>query len=104
MPPGRATRDQAGADRVRRRRENDRHRPLLPALPRGRGGSERDNDIDLEPDELGRNLGVALIAPLGPAILNRDAATFGPAEFAQPLNKGGTRGLKRRRTQNPRTR
>ena len=49
----------------------------------------RDNDIDLEPDELGRDLGEALAASLRPAILDRDGAALDPAEFAQPLHKGG---------------
>jgi hypothetical protein len=31
----------------------------------------RDNDIDLEPDELGRDLGGALLAALRPAIFDR---------------------------------
>jgi hypothetical protein len=52
-------------------------------------GSHRDDDVDLEPDELGRNLGEALLAPLGPAILDRDGATLDPTQFAQPLHKSG---------------
>lgn len=44
--------------------------------------SSGDNDIDLEPDELGRDLGIALVASLRPAILNCEGATFDPAEFA----------------------
>ena len=52
-------------------------------------GSRRDNDIDLEPDELGRDLGEALAASLRPAILDRDGAALDPAEFAQPLHKSG---------------
>jgi hypothetical protein len=50
-------------------------------------GSRRDNDIDLEPDELGRDCCVALIAALCPAILNREVATVGPSEFAESLHK-----------------
>ena len=51
--------------------------------------SRRDDDIDLEPDELGRDLGEALAASLRPAILDRDGAALDPAEFAQPLHKSG---------------
>src|SRR5262249_22554822 len=52
-------------------------------------GSRGNNDIDLEPYELIGNRGVALLAPLRPPILDRDVATFDPAEFAQSLDKGG---------------
>ena len=62
---------------------------MSPALPRGLRGSVRDNDIDLEPDELGRDLGEALVASLRPAILDRDGATLDPAKFAQSLHKSG---------------
>ena len=51
--------------------------------------SARDNNIDLEPDKLGRDFGEALDASLRPAILDRDGATLDPAEFAQPLHKSG---------------
>src|SRR5262245_64556795 len=51
----------------------------------------RDDDIDLEPDELGGDLGEAFAASLRPAILDRDVAAFDPAEFVQPLHKGGDR-------------
>ena len=43
----------------------------------------------LRPDELGRDLGIALLASLRPAILDRDGAALDPAEFAQPLHQGG---------------
>src|SRR5262249_52323625 len=49
----------------------------------------RDNDIDLEPDELGREFGGAVAASLRPAIVDRKVATLDPAEFAQPLHKSG---------------
>ena len=62
---------------------------MSPALPQDGCGSRRDNDIDLEPDELGRDLGVALVASLRPAILDRDVATLDPTKFAQPLHKSG---------------
>jgi hypothetical protein len=50
-------------------------------------GSRRDDDIDFAPDEVGRNLGVALAASLRPVELDRDGAVLDPAEFAQPLYK-----------------
>ena len=85
----RQTRDQAGPDRVRRRREHDRDDRCRLLCREGWRGCHRDNDIDLEPDELGRDFGVALIAALCPAILNREVATLDPTEFAQPLHKSG---------------
>src|ERR1700738_1753829 len=90
-------------DRVARRRKDDRDNRRC-FLCREGCASRRDNDIDLETDELGRDLEVALAAPLGPAILNRDGATPDPAEFAQALHKSSgplvlARG--RRRAQEP---
>src|SRR5215831_4592789 len=52
-------------------------------------GSRRDDDINLKPDELGGNLGIALAASLRPAILDLDGATLDPAKFAQPPDKSG---------------
>jgi hypothetical protein len=49
----------------------------------------RNDDIDLEPNELGDDLGWAIEASLRPAILDRDVAAFDPAKFAQSLHKGG---------------
>src|SRR5215472_12408875 len=57
----------------------------------------RDNDIDIEPDELGDDLMRAFGASLHPAILDRDGLTLDPTEFAQSLYKGGgPLGLRRR--------
>jgi hypothetical protein len=50
--------------------------------------THRDNDMDLEVDELGRDLGVALAASLCPAKLDRDGAAVNPTELAQPLHEG----------------
>src|SRR5262249_60153004 len=52
-------------------------------------GSRGDSDIDLLPDELGNDLGCALAASLTPSNLDRDGATFDPAEFTQPLHESG---------------
>src|SRR6516225_6952960 len=49
----------------------------------------RDDDINLEPYELGREFGEAFAAPFSPPILDRDRATIDPTEFAQPLRKSG---------------
>jgi hypothetical protein len=47
----------------------------------------RDNDIDSELDELGRDLGETLVAPLSPAILDGYGSILDPTEFAQSLHK-----------------
>src|SRR6516225_312468 len=47
----------------------------------------RDDDINLEPYELGREFGEAFAAPFSPPVLDRDRATIDPTEFAQPLRK-----------------
>src|SRR5262249_3386709 len=46
-------------------------------------GSSRKNDIDLEPGELGRNLGKTCGASLAPTILDSDVAAVNPTEIAQ---------------------
>src|SRR6185436_7836802 len=95
----RQTGDETGADWVPHRRGDDwDHRRRLLCC-NGGGGSPRDNDVDLEPDELGSDLGSALRASLSPAIFDRDSATFSPAECAQPLQKtGGPLRLPRKRS------
>ena len=52
-------------------------------------GSRRNNEIDFEPDEFGRDLGEALVAALRPAILDCEVVTLDPTELAQPLHKRG---------------
>src|SRR5262249_32442203 len=90
--------DQAGADRVPSRRENDGddRRRLLGS--QDHGSARRDNNINLALDEFGGNLRGALGSTLRPAILDRDRTTLNPAEFAQSLYKsGGPLALSRRR-------
>src|SRR5262249_40468310 len=48
-----------------------------------------ENDVDLETDELGRDLGEALLAPLAPAIFDSNSVAFVPTKFAQSLHKRG---------------
>src|SRR5262249_26829866 len=45
--------------------------------------------VDLEADQLGRDFGEALGAPLPPAVLDCDGAALNPAALAQPLHKRG---------------
>ena len=69
-------------------REDDRDDGCR-SLNRENCASSRDNDIDFKSDKLSRDLSVALIASLGPAILDADSAPFDPAEFARsPLKSG----------------
>src|SRR5207245_623031 len=95
---------EAVADRVRRRNEDDRDDRCYLLCGEDCRGSRRDDDIDLEPDELGRDLGVALYASLRPAILDRDGASFGPTKFPPPLHNRGhpwAIGRRRARAQEP---
>src|SRR6516164_9397157 len=66
LPPGRAE-----DDRDSRRR----------LLYRGDYAPRCDNDIDLQRDELGRDLGEALATPFRPANLDLDVSAFCPTEF-----------------------
>src|SRR5262249_62348140 len=77
----RQTLHQASPDRVPRSPEHDRDDRCRLLCREGGRGSHRDNDINLEPDELGRGFRVALIAALSPALLNREVATIDPSEF-----------------------
>src|SRR6266496_2736605 len=54
---------------------------------KGRLGSDCVNEIDLEPDELGRYLGKAIGASLRPAIVDGNGATLNPTEFVQATHK-----------------
>jgi hypothetical protein len=62
---------------------------MSPALREDQWRSRGDNDFDLEPDKLGRDLGKALGASFRPAILDRHGAILDPAEFMQSLGKSG---------------
>jgi len=65
---------EAGGNRVPRRREDDRdNRCRLPCCEHR--ASQRDDDIDLETNELGCNLGEAFGASFRPAILDRNGAS-----------------------------
>src|SRR5262249_59349656 len=57
-------------------------------LCRDHRGSRGDNEIDLQPDQLGCDLGEGFGASLRPADLDRDGMALDPAEFAQSLHKG----------------
>src|SRR5262249_46267498 len=52
-----------------------------------RRGARRDDNIDLSLNKFARKLSVAIIAPLRPAIFDRDIAPIDPVEFAQPILK-----------------
>ena len=90
--------DQAGTDRVSDLCEHDRDDRRRLFCRDDRWGCRCYNDIHLQPDELGRELGQALCASLCPAVLDRNIATLDPAELAQSLHKGADpRAVERRR-------
>jgi putative tryptophan/tyrosine transport system substrate-binding protein len=84
----RETRDKTGTDWVRRR-NNDRYDRCRLLCRNNWCGRVRHNDIDLEPDKLGRNLSQALSASLRPPIVDRDGTILNPTELTQPLDKSG---------------
>src|SRR5262249_16097630 len=57
-------------------------------LCRRDGAPHRDDDSDLETDELGCDFAIALVASLRPAILDSDGSALDPAKFTQPLHEG----------------
>jgi hypothetical protein len=81
--------DKARTDRISGRREYDWDCRYSSLCREGWGVPVGDNDIDLEPDELGCDFGDALVVPVRPSKLNRNGLVLGPAEFAKPLHKGG---------------
>src|SRR5262249_48555602 len=84
----RQTGDKASAKRVRHRREYDwDNRGRLFRCEDRR--SRCDNNIDLETDKLGGDLGETLEASLRPTNLDDDGTALDPPEFAQPLFKSG---------------
>ena len=89
LPPGRASEaTKPAADRVSRRREDDRDESMSPASPRAllrfRAATMTST---LSRTNSAAILGIALGASLRPAVLDRDGAALDPAEFAQPLHK-----------------
>src|SRR5262249_8696270 len=81
------SRYEAGGNRVARQREDDWDDRSRVLCRENRLGPIRHNHIDLEPDELGCDLGGAFIATLRPAILDRDIPPLAPAQLTQPLQK-----------------
>src|SRR5215831_6074407 len=88
LPPGRgrlATRPLPMGSPATAKTNRD-HRCGL--LSRRNGGSSiGDDNVDVEPNELSCQFGIALAASLRIPIFNREIATFDPAELAQPLHK-----------------
>src|SRR5262249_57074126 len=52
---------------------------------KGAGRTRRHDDVDLEPDQLGRKLREAIFVPLRPAVLDGDALALDVAEIAESL-------------------
>src|SRR5262249_13700291 len=90
LPPGRARLDKAGGNRVPHDRKDNRDNRCRLLCKDGCWGSVRQNNIDLEPDELGRDFGEALGSSFRPTIFDRNVATLDPTEFAQSLHKSGS--------------
>jgi hypothetical protein len=85
----RQTRNEACPERIRCCSEDDRYDRCRLLCRDDHWVGIRDDDIDLEPNQLGGELGGAVAASLRPAILDRKVTPLNPAEFAQPLQKSG---------------
>src|SRR5262245_4503198 len=85
----RQTFDDACANRISCGREHDWDQRCRLLGRERRESVVRNDHIDLEPDELGGDLGKSLAASLGPAILDREIAALAPAQLTQSLDKGG---------------
>src|SRR5262249_40868319 len=85
----RQTVDKSVGDRVPCRRKHDRYDRCRLLCREDLWGSRRDNNVDLEPDELGRDLSEAIGAAFRPAILDCYGAAFDPVELTSSLPKSG---------------
>jgi hypothetical protein len=81
----REARDEPQSHRIANARHNDGQlRGRVLGSPGGQRIAHHD-DIDLQPDELGRQVGEAVGFPLGIALCNRDVLAFHPSQLTQPL-------------------
>ena len=79
-------------------RHDDRDRLRRSFGGKGTGRTRCHDDVDLEPDQLGRNLREAIFVPLRPAVLDGDALALDVAEVAESLaERLEDLGLQRRR-------
>src|SRR5262249_26646455 len=82
--------DELDAERVTYDREYDRDdRCRLLGRQRCQTSGASKDEIDVQPNELGGDLGHALGAALRPAILDGDGATLDPTEFVHPIQESG---------------
>src|SRR5262245_60967125 len=80
--------NKSGANRVRRYCKDDRDRGRR-LLGSGNRATCRQDDIHLQANKLGRQVGEAPAVPLGPTIFEGERASITPAEFIQALGKYG---------------
>ena len=66
------------------------------------GSSGRENDIDFEPDEFRRDLGIAVVASFCPAILDRDRMAIDPPSSPSLRSKAATYEFQDKRVLAPR--
>src|SRR3954454_8123947 len=78
----------AVAGRICRQSEHDRNcRSHM--LGNDGAAAHRHDNVYLQPNEFGRDVGVAFAPPFRPAILDRDGSAVDPTEFLQALQKSG---------------
>ena len=72
-------------NRVTRRRHNDRDCPGSIFGSQSIGTTGSDDDVNLETDEIGREVGKAIASTLRISILNADVLSLNPSEVAETL-------------------
>jgi hypothetical protein len=69
-----------------RHHDRDRLRRLLSRADRG--AAPRNNHLDLEPDQVSREVAETFVAPLRIPLLDDQVLAFDVTEVAQPLSEG----------------
>ena len=78
---------QTGANRIARLTENNWNGRCRLLCRDDCCGSRRDDDIDLQPDELGDDFGQTLAASFPPTVFDHNRSTFDPAVRTHALHK-----------------
>jgi hypothetical protein len=87
-PRGGKAGDESAAYGIGNGRHDDRDRPGRVLGGLGRCPTQRDDDVHLQTDQVGREGGETIMLALGPSELDGDVLTFHIAQLAQALAEG----------------